>query len=63
MSSELASAIEQAFRMIRAKRQFEETRLLVVKGNERKEAVLERLGTKVRYIPRDNLHELFHRKR
>lgn len=54
-------AIEQAFRMIRAKRQFEETRLLVVKGKERKEAVLERLGTKVRYIPRDNLHELFNR--
>jgi hypothetical protein len=54
-------AIEQAFRIIRAKHQFEQTRLLVVRGKERKEAVLERLGTKVRYIPRDMLHELFHR--
>jgi len=61
ISSLETGAIEQAFRMIRAKRQFEETRLLVVRGSERKETVLERLGTKVRYIPRDNLHELFHR--
>ncbi|MGM0485791.1 MAG: hypothetical protein ACQESR_03400 [Planctomycetota bacterium] len=60
ISSLDTEAVEQAFRMIRAKRQFEETRLLVVKGKERKETVLERLGTKVRYIPRDNLHELFH---
>ena len=61
ISSLDTSAIEQAFRMIRAKHQFEETRLLVVRGSERKETVLQRLGTKVRYIPRDNLHELFHR--
>jgi len=60
ISSLETSAMEQAFRMIRAKRQFEETRLLVLRGKERKETVLERLGTKVRYIPRDNLHELFH---
>ena len=61
ISSMETSAVEQAFRMIRAKRQFEETRLLVVRGKERKETVLERLGTKVRYIPRDNLHVLFNR--
>ena len=61
ISSLDTNAVEQAFRMVRAKRQFEETRLLVVKGKERKEAVLERLGTKVRYIPRDTLHELFHK--
>ncbi|HPA21008.1 MAG TPA: hypothetical protein PLU30_24890 [Verrucomicrobiae bacterium] len=61
ISSLQTEAIEQALRMIRAKRQFEETRLLVLKGNERKETVLERLGTKVRYIPRDTLHELFNR--
>jgi hypothetical protein len=60
ISSLETTAMEQAFRMIRAKRQFEETRLLVVKGSDRKETVLERLGTKVRYIPRDTLHELFH---
>ena len=61
ISSLDTEAVEQALRMVRAKRQFEETRLLVVRGNERKETVLERLGTKVRYIPRDNLHELFNR--
>lgn len=61
ISSLETGAIEQAFRMIRAKRQFEETRLLVVRGSERKETVLQGLGTKVRYIPRDSLHELFHR--
>jgi hypothetical protein len=61
ISSLETRAVEQAFRMIRAKRQFEATRLLVVRGKERKETVLRGLGTKVRYIPRDNLHELFHR--
>lgn len=61
ISSLQTEAIEQAFRMIRAKRQFEETRLLVLKGSERKETVLDRLGTKVRYVPRDTLHELFHK--
>lgn len=60
-SSLETAAIEQAFRMIRAKRQFEETRLLVVAGDKRRETVLERLGTKVRYIPRDAMHELFAR--
>ena len=59
VSSLDTSAIEQAMRMIRAKRQFEETRLLVIAGEERKETVLERLGTKVRYVPRKSLHELF----
>ena len=59
ISSLDASAMDQAFRMIRAKRQFEETRLLVVAGEERKESVLERLGTKVRYVPRPSMNELF----
>jgi hypothetical protein len=52
-------SLDQALRMVRAKRQLEETRLLVLKGNERKESVLEGLGTKVRYIPRDTLHLMF----
>ena len=52
-------AVEQALRMIRAKHQLEATRLLVVRGAERQESVLERLGTKVRYIPRRHMHELF----
>jgi hypothetical protein len=54
-------AMDQAFRIVRAKRQFEETRLLVVAGEERKESALDRLGAKVRYIPRSTLHELFAR--
>ncbi len=61
ISSLDTTSVEQAFRMVRAKRQFEETRLLVVRGAERKEAVLERLGTKVRYIPRDTFSQLFER--
>jgi hypothetical protein len=59
ISSLDTAAVEQAFRIIRAKRQFENTRLLVVRGKERKELVLERLGTKVRYVPRKTLPELF----
>ncbi|HIJ73972.1 MAG TPA: hypothetical protein HPP83_07710 [Candidatus Hydrogenedentes bacterium] len=61
ISSLETAAIEQAFRMVRAKRQFEEARLLVVAGDKRHETTLERLGTKVRYVPRPTLHELFAR--
>ena len=61
ISSLETSAVEQAFRMVRAKRQLEETRLLVVRGDERKETVMERLGTKVRTVPRRMLRELFER--
>jgi hypothetical protein len=59
ISSLCLEPVEQAFRMVRAKRQLEESRVLVVRGEERKETVLERLGTKVRYVPRPSLHELF----
>jgi len=59
VSSLEVAAVEQAFRMIRAKRQLEESRLLIVDGNSRSESVLERLGIKIRYIPRDSLHQLF----
>lgn len=61
VSSLETSGVEQAFRMIRAKRQFEESRVLVVAGEERKESVLERLGTKVRYVPRKSMEEMFQR--
>ncbi len=61
ISSLETDAVKQAMRMIRAKRQLEESRLLVVAGNKRSETVVERLGTKVRYIPRNTLHELFAR--
>lgn len=59
LSSLETPSFEQAFRMVRAKKQFEESRLLVLAGTQRKETVLERLGTKVRYLPRRRLHELF----
>jgi hypothetical protein len=61
ISSLEVAAVEQAMRMIRAKRQLEQTRLMVVAGAERRETVLERLGTKVCYVPRNLLHELFAR--
>jgi len=61
ISSLDVSAVGQALRMVRAKRQLEATRVLVVAGTERRETVLERLGTKVRYVPRRTLHELFAR--
>ena len=61
ISSLETGAMDQAFRMIRAKRQLEESRLLVVKGDERSESALDRLGTSVRYVPRPTLHELFAR--
>ncbi|HUT25125.1 MAG TPA: hypothetical protein VM492_12340 [Sumerlaeia bacterium] len=61
VSSLDTGAVEQALRMVRAKRQLEETRLLVVSGGERRDAELERLGTKVRTVPRSSLHELFAR--
>jgi hypothetical protein len=59
ISSLETSPVEQAMRMVRAKRQFAESRLLVLAGNERKESTLETLGTKVRYIPRSSLNEMF----
>lgn len=61
ISSLETGAVEQAFRLIRAKRQLERTRVLVVAGDKRNETVLERLGTKIRYVPRPMLHELFQR--
>lgn len=59
ISSLETKAVEQALRMVRAKKQFEETRLLVVHGEKREETVMEHLGTKVRSIPRNTYHELF----
>ncbi|UCH36620.1 MAG: hypothetical protein JSV65_09775 [Armatimonadota bacterium] len=61
VSSLEVGAVEQAMRMIRAKRQLEATRLVILAGNDRRETVLERLGTKVCYVPRDLLHQLFER--
>jgi hypothetical protein len=47
------SAVEDGLRMFRAKRMFEETRVLWLRGDKRNETVMERLGVKVRAIPRD----------
>jgi L-fucose isomerase-like protein len=52
-------AVEDGLRMVRAKRMFEETRLLWIQGTQRNETVLDRLGTKVRAIPRNTFNELF----
>jgi len=54
-------AVADGLRMIRAKRMFEETRVLWIQGNKRNETVLDRLGTKVRAIPRNTFNELFDR--
>jgi len=59
ISSLESSAVEQAFRIVRAKKQFEASRLLVIAGDKRSESVLERLGTKVRHIPRKSMEEMF----
>jgi len=53
------TAVEDGLRMVRAKRMFEETRVLWIRGKERNETVLDRLGTKVRAIPRDTFNLAF----
>jgi len=45
--------------MVRAKRMFEETRVLWIQGSKANETVMDRLGTKVRAIPRNMFNELF----
>lgn len=53
------SAVEDGLRMVCAKRRFEETRVLWIRREERNETVTERLGTKVRAIPRDTFKQRF----
>jgi hypothetical protein len=50
-------AIEQALRMVRAKRQLEATKMLVVSGNERKEETFGLVG--LQYVPRVTFEEMF----
>ena len=52
-------AVEAGFRMIRAKRMFEESRIIWIQGNQRNETVLDVLGTKVRAIPRDTFNRYY----
>jgi len=61
VSSLEVDAVTQAMRMVRCKRQLEETRLLIVSGGERRETVLPGLGVKVRYVPRRIFREVFDR--
>lgn len=49
-------AVDDALRMVRAKRMFEESRVLWIRANERNETVMDRLGIKVRAIPRDTFN-------
>lgn len=49
-------AVEAGLRMIKAKRMFEETRVLWIRGKDRNETVMERLGIKVRAIPRETFN-------
>jgi hypothetical protein len=57
ISSLETPAIEQGLRMVRARRQLEATRLLVVSGNERKE---DKYGfVKVQYVPRSSFEDVF----
>lgn len=50
------SAVEAGLKMIKAKRLFEETRVLWIRGKESNETVMDRLGVKVRSIPRDTFN-------
>jgi hypothetical protein len=59
MSTLAWSAVEEGLRMIKAKRLFEETRLLWIRSNRRNETVLDKLGVKVRAIPRDTFNQAF----
>lgn len=53
------SAVEDALKIVRAKRRFEETRVLWIHSDRTNETVLDRLGVKVRAIPRDTFNKTF----
>jgi hypothetical protein len=52
-------AIEQSLRMVRAKRQLETTKMLIISGNERKEGKFGLVN--LQYIPRTTFEEMFNR--
>ncbi|MDD4872572.1 MAG: hypothetical protein PHR77_18635 [Kiritimatiellae bacterium] len=53
------SAAEDGLRMIRAKRMYEETRVLWIRSDKRADTVMDKLGMKIRAIPRNTFNELF----
>jgi len=59
VSSLDVGGMEYGLRMIRAKRRFEATRVLWIHGASRGEEVMERLGVKVRTLPRRCFNERF----
>jgi hypothetical protein len=61
ISSLEIEGIRQAVRMVRAKRQLEDTRLLWIVGDRRGESVLPNVGVKVRQVPRRVFREYFER--
>jgi len=52
-------AVEDGLRMIRAKRMFEETRVLWIRSDKREDTVMDNLGIKVRAIPRNTFNERY----
>jgi hypothetical protein len=52
-------AVEDCLKMVRAKRLFEESRILWIRKEKPAETVMERLGAKVRTVPRNTFNELF----
>lgn len=59
VSSLEEDGVRQAVRMVRARKQLAETRLLWIHGDRRGESVLPGMGTKVRQIPRRVFRERF----
>jgi len=51
--------VEEGLRMIKARRMYEETRVLHIRGNLTGETVMDKLGMKVKAIPRDTFNELY----
>jgi L-fucose isomerase-like protein len=51
--------VEEGLQMVKAKRMFEETRVLHIRSNITQETVMERLGMKVKAIPRNSFTELY----
>ncbi|MBN2450997.1 MAG: hypothetical protein JXR77_11445 [Lentisphaeria bacterium] len=55
------SGVDLGLRMVRALRRFQSTRVLWIREHTRDETVMERLGIKVRRLPRRTFNELFDR--
>jgi len=54
-------SVENGLQMIKAKRMFEETRVLHIRGKLDEETVMDNLGMKVKAIPRDTFNERYNK--